>query len=172
MNYETPTPVNIRHHNGDALYCGRGRGGYIPSRPGGRRGWLGNPIRVGTQCPECGEVHGKGETLSCYETYLRRKLEDQEWRTHFLKAVGQAKHLGCFCKPSPCHTDVIAAVYSEVMVERFVERGDFGEVVQSALLECSRTGVEPPYEKLLSWILQADEGWEFKVTWDEYIQNL
>ena len=41
-------------------------------RPGkGEVGYFGNPIVVGKECPICGEIHQRGETLKCYEKYLR-----------------------------------------------------------------------------------------------------
>lgn len=90
------------------VYCGRGKGGSIPSEPN-LYGWLGNPIKIGSPCSICSLTHKKsGETLVCYKKYLLNKLQDKNWKNAFIKIKG--KKLGCFCKPKPCHTDVMIEV--------------------------------------------------------------
>lgn len=106
--------VNLRHEP-YTLYIGRGAGGVVPSRPG-TRGWLGNPVAIGKQCQECGRHHrDAGSTLPCYKRYLHRKLQDHEWRAAFLESCGHT--LGCFCKPGPCHGDVIISVLESIGAE-------------------------------------------------------
>lgn len=85
----------------------------------GRRGRtfncrFGNPIVIGRACQICDERHTLGrQTLVCYETYLRRRLEtDESFKRDFLKLRG--KTLVCFCKPKPCHGDVIIKVLEEL----------------------------------------------------------
>jgi len=90
--------VNLRENLYD-IYIGRaghGEGGYF-----------GNPIRVGQPCGKCGNIHhDAGSTLLCYKRYFDARIEnDPEFRTRILELQG--KRLGCFCKPKPCHGDVI-----------------------------------------------------------------
>ena len=108
--------VNIRFQKCD-VYCGRGKGGNIPSEIG-IYGWLGNPIKLNTNCNICGKIHEKGgDTLNCYEIYLRKKIKESiEWKEMFIKSCLNKK-LGCFCKPRPCHTDIMIKVLNEIIQE-------------------------------------------------------
>lgn len=109
------TNVNIKVFKGQSVYCGRGRGDKInPNNCAiGERGWLGNPVVIGRECPECGSFHNDGgSTLKCYEQYLIRRLKEPSFKEEFMKLEG--KVLGCFCKPSPCHTDVIIRVLQQL----------------------------------------------------------
>lgn len=85
----------------DDVYIGRAGRGFD--------GYFGNPVRVGVACPECGRIHtSPGDTLPCYTRYLDRRLsQDAEFRRRVARLRG--KRLGCFCKPKPCHGDVLAA---------------------------------------------------------------
>lgn len=77
-------------------------------RPGnGLRGPFGNPCAVDGRCPVCGEIHKTpGSTLVCYEQYLRTRLmKEWDFNEEFRKLHG--KTLVCFCKPGPCHGDVM-----------------------------------------------------------------
>lgn len=98
--------VNIKDEACDQ-YIGRGTKGNIPMLPG-ERGYFGNPVRIGKPCPVCGGRHDNaGSTLPCYRKYLRLRLRfDHLFRREFETLRG--KRLGCFCKPGPCHGDVIA----------------------------------------------------------------
>lgn len=96
----TTRVVNIRVESCD-VYIGRaGRG---------EDGYFGNPIRVNALCPECGATHAtKGATLRCFKKYFdRRMFGDAEFGLRVEALRG--KVLGCFCKPGPCHGDVIVA---------------------------------------------------------------
>lgn len=103
--------VNIRELPGRTvpnddkhIYIGRAGRGYD--------GYFGNPIAVGKPCQECGRVHGRGETLPCYEKYLKRRLRtDPEFRER-VRAL-RNKTLVCFCKPRACHGDVLSRVADE-----------------------------------------------------------
>lgn len=108
-----PQPVNIKRDDCD-LYCGRNDDGDVPDEPG-EPGWLGNPIARGRTCPVCSDTHTEaGSTLECYEDYLRRRLAyDGGFRKQFYRKIAEDTRLGCFCKPDPCHTDVIAEVWEE-----------------------------------------------------------
>jgi len=77
-------------------------------RPGkGRSGYYGNPINKSEQCCVCNNIHNEsGSTLECYKTYFHFRLEnDEEFKKNILSLKG--KVLGCFCKPKPCHGDII-----------------------------------------------------------------
>jgi hypothetical protein len=96
------------------VYCGRGKG--LKNKPTnckvGESGWLGNPVSIGINCPVCKEIHKDGgSTLPCYELYLKKRLEEPEFRTELYKLEGNI--LGCFCKPKPCHVDIIIKIIEE-----------------------------------------------------------
>lgn len=78
-------------------------------RPGkGQDGYYGNPIRMNDVCFLCQEIHTDGgSTIPCFRVYFMYRLEnDVEFRDRVLAL--KDKTLGCFCKPKPCHGDVIA----------------------------------------------------------------
>ncbi len=77
-------------------------------RPGkGQDGFFGNPVRISQTCPICGGCHTTaGTTLPCYERYLQRRMRDPEFVVRLKQIQGTV--LGCFCKPGPCHGDVLA----------------------------------------------------------------
>jgi len=104
--------ANLKYQQPYDIYCGRGQNGLIPMQAN-QYGWLGNPIRKGIKCPECGEKHETGgSTLRCYEVYLRsRLLADEDFANNFDKI--KDKVLGCFCTPAPCHTDIILELLEE-----------------------------------------------------------
>jgi hypothetical protein len=83
--------VNIRNEKYD-VYIGRaGRG---------QDGYFGNPFMLSANQP-------RGASLEKYKVYFYERLKnDVEFRkrVHALKG----KTLGCFCKPHPCHGDIIA----------------------------------------------------------------
>jgi hypothetical protein len=80
---------------------------YIGRAGKGREGPLGNPISIGRTCPLCDEIHKDGgSTLNCYKLYLLDRVNnDAEFKKLIESCEG--KTLGCFCKPKPCHGDVI-----------------------------------------------------------------
>ena len=82
--------VNIREEDYD-VYIGRaGRG---------MDGYFGNPFRLGAGMP-------RGATLEKYREYFYRRIHaDPEFKRR-VEAL-QGKTLGCFCKPHPCHGDII-----------------------------------------------------------------
>lgn len=90
------------------IYCGRGKG--VKNDPlkcsVNEYGWLGNPIALHKKCLLCGEIHTKnGDTLPCYKQYFESRLKDVDFKKSIKNLKG--KTLGCFCKPKPCHCDVI-----------------------------------------------------------------
>jgi hypothetical protein len=83
--------VNIRNSGYDVYI---GRAGY------GKDGYFGNPFRLT-------DSEHRGATIERYKNYFENRMKtDPEFlrRVHELKG----KTLGCFCKPHPCHGDVIA----------------------------------------------------------------
>lgn len=97
-------PVNMREVEYDVYI---GRAGH------GMDGYFGNPVRSGKECPICEDVHyAPGRTIPCFERYFKARVErDPTFRENVLALKG--KKLGCFCKPKPCHGDVIAAWVNE-----------------------------------------------------------
>lgn len=102
INTTPPTTPRTTIHNlktepiqkGD-VYIGR-----ASSSPGsclGHTGYFGNPFPT-SQYP-------LGESLRLYEEYLAQKLEDPEFVSR-LKMI-KGKRLFCFCKPQPCHGDLL-----------------------------------------------------------------
>jgi hypothetical protein len=83
--------VNIRYEDYD-VYIGRaGRG---------QDGYFGNPFPL-----EAGQA--RGASLDKYRAYFHERLKtDPEFRRRIHGLKG--KTLGCFCKPYPCHGDIIA----------------------------------------------------------------
>jgi len=71
-------------------------------------GFFGNPIIKGKKCPECGKVHIKpGDTLPCYKVYFTRRINSDNVFKERILAL-KDKVLVCYCKPNPCHGDIIA----------------------------------------------------------------
>lgn len=100
------TVINIRnapknwHEDSQYVYIGRGGKG--------QKGTFGNPIVYGAVCVRCGATHSSGgETLACYRGYLWNRLcIDAEFKALIQTLKG--KTLVCFCKPAPCHGDILA----------------------------------------------------------------
>lgn len=81
--------INIHHGTEYDIYIGRAGKG--------RRGPLGNPIRVGEKCCECGQRHGRDRGLiNCYRRWLWRRVRAEPlFREQVRDCYG--KVLGCFC---------------------------------------------------------------------------
>ncbi len=102
-----PRVIHIRDSTGsdNEVYIGRAGKGHD--------GVFGNPVIKGRNCFMCGKVHrDSGSTLPCYEEWLQIKLEQD---ADFAQAVGglRGKTLVCFCKPGPCHGDVLIKYVGE-----------------------------------------------------------
>jgi hypothetical protein len=85
------TVVNIRDEEYDV---------YIGRAGKGEDGYFGNPFPLE-------DKSGRGSTLEKYKEYFYKRIQtDPQFRekVHALKG----KRLGCFCKPHPCHGDIIA----------------------------------------------------------------
>jgi len=81
--------VNLKKHTYD-VYCGRaGRG---------HDGYFGNPYDIS---------HGREKCIEMFKIYFYNRLDgDPDFKERVLALKN--KVLGCFCKPLPCHCDVIA----------------------------------------------------------------
>lgn len=87
---QTTRVVNIRKEDYD-VYIGRvGKG---------QDGYFGNPIRLNP-----GET--RGSTLEKFKEYFYNRLQtDLQFKERIEALKGMT--LGCFCKPNPCHGDII-----------------------------------------------------------------
>ena len=94
--------VNIRKETCDVYI---GRAGH------GKDGYFGNPFRLEV-------TMARGSTLDRYRKYFYHRLgTDDEFRKRIGKLQG--KTLGCFCKPNPCHGDII-----KEYLDRLAENAD------------------------------------------------
>lgn len=83
--------VNMRTEDHDVYIGRKGRGW---------SGYFGNPFRRSSNEP-------RGATIQKFRAYFLERVEtDPEFKARALALRGQ--RLGCFCKPNPCHGDVIA----------------------------------------------------------------
>ena len=89
--------VNIKNENYD-VYIGRaGRG---------QSGYFGNPFRLL-------DNETRGATIERYKSYFYQRLEsDPQFREQIHALKG--KTLGCFCKPYPCHGDIICEYLNKI----------------------------------------------------------
>ena len=78
------------------VYIGRGTEGKVPINIG-TKGWLGNPFDV--------ETYGDQAIPKFKEYFYNRIATDEAFKNAVLALKG--KTLGCFCKPKPCHGDII-----------------------------------------------------------------
>lgn len=86
------TVIHIRDSRPDDIYIGRA--GH------NKDGYFGNPFPLKKGDP-------RGSTISKYKAYfLERINSDSTFRERVLAL--KDKRLVCFCKPHPCHGDVIA----------------------------------------------------------------
>lgn len=68
-------------------------------RPGkGEKSLWGNPYSV--------KEHGREECLNLYRRYIFDRLTNEIGLSEELRKL-KGKTLGCFCKPQPCHGDVL-----------------------------------------------------------------
>jgi len=80
--------VNIKSGQQYDVYCGRTFSTYV------NVGW-GNPFKVGKD----------GTAEECIAKYREWLLEQDELLLRLNELKG--KRLGCWCKPKPCHCDII-----------------------------------------------------------------
>jgi len=80
----------------------------------GRPSIFGNPVELNKKCPVCGEYHCiGGATIECFTHYFYERLEsDLDFQDRVSGLLSVHKTFGslslvCWCKPNPCHGDVI-----------------------------------------------------------------
>lgn len=105
--------VNVRN-TGCEEYIGRGNGGeaHMNNTPVGERGWIGNPYTTAEYPREM-----------AIELF-RRDFEDRTQNdSEFRQAVEglRGNNLGCYCRPQPCHGDVILAYLGETASRSVLE---------------------------------------------------
>ena len=80
--------VSFNTNDPNDVYIGRGR----------NNGLFGNPFTV--------KIHGRDKCIELYREYFYNRIEtDYQFRKAVLSLKG--KRLGCYCKPKPCHGDII-----------------------------------------------------------------
>lgn len=83
--------VNVRDAEDWDVYIGR--------EGQGETGYFGNPFKVGAK-------YTRSESLAYFEDYLyQRVISDEEFKMRLEELRG--KRLACFCKPLPCHGDIL-----------------------------------------------------------------
>ncbi len=99
------TVVNIYKNKYD-VYCGRAGKG--------KTGYFGNPFTL-----KSGDL--PGSTLIKYEEYFYNRIANDR---EFCRSVLELRHkiLGCFCKPKPCHCDIIAELLNNNTDEEILKR--------------------------------------------------
>lgn len=94
----------------------------------GRGSIFGNPFKIGVVCDLCGQLHRNGgSTLDCFRNYFEVKVTPQcaEYDEAFTKQclALYGKILVCFCKPLPCHGDIISR-WVDITVAECLDRLD------------------------------------------------
>ena len=80
---------------------------YIGRTGHGLDGYFGNPIQL--------KGKKRGATLELFRSYVVDRLETDEIYLERVKEL-KDKTLVCFCKPHPCHGDILA-YYSEKLCQ-------------------------------------------------------
>ncbi|BCO11168.1 hypothetical protein GEOBRER4_n0424 [Citrifermentans bremense] len=83
---------------------------YIGRSGRGMSSLFGNPVRFGYKCPTCKQLHpynDEGRWEMCYRLYLEKRLFADRQFKELVKRL-RGKTLVCFCKPNPCHGDILA----------------------------------------------------------------
>ena len=98
-------PVVVHVHDGFDEYIGRAAMRANVPRCWHRSIWA-NPFREG------GDISRQG-TIDLYESLMRERLaRSPRFWTRQLRAL-RGKRLGCWCKPLPCHGDVLVKLFKE-----------------------------------------------------------
>ena len=71
----------------------------------GRGSIWGNPFTV--------QEHGRDICIQMYEQYIRERLSNEPALVQELLTL-KGKTLGCFCKPKPCHGDILVKLIQEL----------------------------------------------------------
>lgn len=105
------------------IYIGRGHNRCdMLNTPVGVKGWLGNPVIIGLLCIICGGQHNtNGSTLECYKVALKQRLEDPEFVKAIKVVAESGKDLVCWCKPEPCHGDILKNMFEGYLKRKETE---------------------------------------------------
>jgi len=106
-------------HEADGyVYIGRADHGnvHMNNCSPGALGWMGNPYTV--------DRHGRERAIELFRDAFYTKLKEKAWFRRSVLALSGRK-LVCYCKPKPCHGDVIAE-YLNNAIENLdnIEAGD------------------------------------------------
>jgi hypothetical protein len=83
---------------------------YIGRRGKGCDGYFGNPFPL-----QAGE--SRGSSIARFETWARSRAQTDATYREAVKGL-HGKTLVCFCKPFPCHGDVLEALATELGSEK------------------------------------------------------
>lgn len=121
--------VNIKHTDKskyETEYIGRGKNNaHILNTDPGDNGQFGNPhpvSEVNGTCPVCDEDHSREESIERYRRDFATMIQtNDEFRRNVERLQGET--LACWCKPEPCHGDVILAyLHGEFDVEEYAAK--------------------------------------------------
>ena len=94
-------------------YIGRGRVVFIKNEETGKRERIpekasefANPFKIGKDGT-------REEVIKKYEKYIMDKVENEEGMKEKLITM-KNKKLGCWCKPEPCHGDVLLSIVNKL----------------------------------------------------------
>jgi hypothetical protein len=59
------------------------------------------------------KTFSRDQVIQMYEKYIRQRLVENPELMNSLRQL-QGKVLGCWCRPEPCHGDVLVRLYREV----------------------------------------------------------
>ncbi len=100
MGKRVTTVVNLKDGGCDV---------YIGGYPGGEMSRWGNPYRISTTMT-------RAQTIKAYKALLWARMQQPEFITELMRLDG--KRLGCWCKPDPCHGDVLVAAIEYLKTQR------------------------------------------------------
>lgn len=99
----------------------------------GRGGPLGNPFSDKHSKYDVVRVNSRACAIEKYEAFIREKIkyscpESKAIEDCVCRLIKERKLvLGCFCKPRPCHGDILAKIIIELAKIREKERNIFQE---------------------------------------------
>ena len=108
--------VNVRRERpAGMVYIGRSCAGLASSV-------LGNPHKVGW-CERCQCTHERGSTIPLYHEWLRAEYRKGGAVRRELERLADLAEqgnlvLGCWCKPAPCHGDVVREAVEGILRQR------------------------------------------------------
>lgn len=106
--YIRPEYENLKEWmaNKNNIYIGRGRIVYInKQRYPEKDSIFANPFKIN-------DNQTREKALELYEQYIRDKITNNPYfKTELLNLKG--KNLGCWCKPEPCHGDILLRLINE-----------------------------------------------------------